>query len=180
MASSPPTREDVMAAYGEAMLAAQQFEEAVVGLLGATGEVDAVNASSDGYDVMKRLDAAQQRWDPLFKKTAGQLRNLLGDDDGLADMPLAVDARNLLAHHYLRDHITHLASQDGRKDMLDRLHDTAKQFRAIGASFDRLRLARMSVADLADDHITTPREARSLRYYDPDVDDAVPPEPFGA
>lgn len=176
MTDSPPTREDVLAAYGEAMLAVQQFEEAMVGLLGASAEVDA----TDSDDVMKHLDDAQQQWEPLFTKTAGQLSKLLGYDDPAAEVRLAVNARNLLAHHYLRDHAGHLAAPEGRRAMLDRLHDATARFRAIGADLDRQRLARMNAAGLTDDHITIPSEARRLRYYDPDVDDAVPPEPFVA
>lgn len=129
MADSLPTREDVMAAYGEAMLAVQQFEEAMVGLLGASGEVAA--AQSD--DVMTNLSTAQEQWEPLFTKPAGALCKLLGYKDPAADVRIAVDARNLLAHHYLRDHTEDLDSPKARGAMLDRLHDAAKRFRAIGA-----------------------------------------------
>ena len=68
MADSLPTREDVMAAYGEAMLAVQQFEEAMVGLLGASGEVDAAqsddvmtNLSRPGAVKARRLSSAVRR-----------------------------------------------------------------------------------------------------------------------
>jgi hypothetical protein len=39
-------------------------------------------------------------------------------------------------------------------------------------------MAAMHDADLTDDHVTVPGEARRMRYYDPAGDDAVPPEPF--
>ncbi len=39
-------------------------------------------------------------------------------------------------------------------------------------------MAAMHDADLTDDHVTVPGEARRMRYCDPAVDDAVPPEPF--
>ena len=168
-----------MAAYGEAMLAVQQFEEAMVGLLGARAEIKAVD-TSEIEDMMDRLGETQEQWEPLFSKTAGCLAMLLGYDDPADDVRLAVKARNLLAHHYLRDHGQQLAYEDGRRDMLDRLHAATERFRAIGADFDRERSARMSAAGLTEDHITTPREAREMRHWDPDLDDTVPPEPFAA
>lgn len=168
-----------MAAYGETMLAVQQFEEAMVGLLGASAEIEAVN-TADIENLMERLGETQERWEPLFSKPAGWLARLLGYDDPADDVRLAVDARNLLAHHYLRDHTQQLAYEDGRREMLDRLHVATERFRAFGADFDRERSARMSAADLTEDHITTPREAREMRHWDPDLDDTVPPEPFDA
>ncbi len=36
----------------------------------------------------------------------------------------------------------------------------------------------MHALGLTDDEVTTPSEARRMRYYDPAVDDDVPPEPF--
>jgi hypothetical protein len=39
-------------------------------------------------------------------------------------------------------------------------------------------MAAMHAAGLTEDHVTTPGEARLLRYYDPALDEAVPPEPF--
>ena len=39
-------------------------------------------------------------------------------------------------------------------------------------------MSAMHDAGVTDDHVTTPGEARRMRYYDPGVDDDVAPEPF--
>jgi hypothetical protein len=169
-----PTRDEVLALYGAALHAAQDFEEALVGLLGVRKELSIIER--DAFD---ELDAAYLKWEKLFSWTAGHLSKELRLQAGLADdVERAVAARNLLAHHYLRDHARHFESGPQRAAMASRLRHSADHFQEVRARLEVERLVAMHDAGLTDDEVTTPNEARRLRYYDPGVDDDVPPEPF--
>jgi hypothetical protein len=52
------------------------------------------------------------------------------------------------------------------------------RLRATLPAVEGERMAAMDALGLTDDHVTTPSEARQMRYYDPRVDYGVPPEPF--
>lgn len=146
----------------------------MVGLLGVRNELSII-----ARDAFEELDAAYLWWEELFTWTAGKLRTHLQLDGQLADdVDRAVAARNLLAHHYLRDHTSQLERGPQRRAMGGRLREAAQHFQDIGARLEVERLAAMHQAGLTDDHVTTPSEARRLRYYNPIVDDDVPPEPF--
>jgi hypothetical protein len=169
-----PTRDEVLALYGHAMCAVQAFEEAMVGLLGVRNELSIIER--EAFD---ELDAGYLWWEELFTWTAGRLRNRVQLDRQLADdLDRAVAARNVLTHHYLRDHVRHLESGPQRRAMAVRLRGTAQRFQDIRARLEVERLTAIHKAGLTDDHVTTPSEARRLRYYDATVDDDVPPEPF--
>lgn len=62
--------------------------------------------------------------------------------------------------------------------MAARLREAADRFQDVRARLEVERVAAMHDAGLTDDEVTTPSEARRLRYYDATVDDDVPPEPF--
>jgi hypothetical protein len=174
MDQEDPSRDDVLALYGAAMHAAQDFEEAMVGLLGVRKELSIIER--DAFD---ELDAAYLEWEKLFTWPAGRLSNKLRLEGRLAeDVQRAVAARNLLAHHYLRDHAYHLESGSERAAMAGRLRESTNRFQEVRAKLEVERLAAMHEAGLTDDHVSTPSEARRQRYYDPTVDDDVPPEPF--
>lgn len=171
-------RSGVLALYGEAMLATQRFEQAMVGLVGAWGELE---ASHD----LDAFAGAQDAWDQLYGMSAGRLRKMLENGQRLADPELAwdveraVEARNLLAHHYLRDRELRLGDAEHAADMSERLRAAVQRFDALTARLDVERLAAMHAHGLTDDHVTTPDEARRMRNYDPALDDDVPPEPWG-
>jgi hypothetical protein len=95
----PPSRTQLLALYGEAMLAAQEFEEALAGLLGARRELALIAADELTEEVQEELE---RLWNSVFTRTAGSLRNELGLAGSLGiAVDKAIDARNLLVHHYL-------------------------------------------------------------------------------
>jgi len=177
MEASEPTRDEVLALYGAAMHAAQQLEESMAGLVGVARELS-VHAQA-GLDATEEWEKLERLWEDVFTWSGGRLKKELGLAGQLGeDVERAIRARNLLAHHYLRDHATHLDEGSKRAAMAARLRDAAERFQAVAASLEVERMASMHAAGFSDDHVTTPSEARRLRYYDPALDDAVPPEPF--
>ena len=172
----PTSRTQLLALYGEAMLAAQEFEEALAGLLGVRRELALIAADELTEEVQEELE---RLWNSLFTRTAGSLRNELGLAGGLGiAVDKAIDARNLLAHHYLRDRAVRLSQDCLEGGDLGRLETTTERFRHLAQRLDVERFAAMHEAGLTDDEVTTPGEARRIRYYDPRLDDEVPPEPF--
>jgi hypothetical protein len=169
-----PTREEVLALYGNAMHAAQDFEEAVVGLLGVRTEVSIIErAASD------ELDPAYREWGELLTWPTGRVSNALRLQSRLTgEVQRALAARNLLAHHYLRDHSRHLESACQRAGMARRLRESANRFREVQVKLAAEGLAALHAAGLADDHASIAGEAHLLRCYDPALDADVPPEPF--
>ena len=170
-----PTRDVVLAAYAAAMLAAQQLEEAMVGLVGITHDLDLWKRGENASD----FDRLEQGWESLFDLTAGQLlQKLQVDDDLAADIQQAVTARNLLAHHYMRDHKTRLTSAVHRATYVSSLQSATKKFTDLSGRIETERFTAMHAAGVTDDEVFTPEEVRRMRYYDPTIDDDVPPEPF--
>jgi hypothetical protein len=171
-----PTRQEVLALYGEAMIAVQRFEQAMIDLLGARKELPLrgdTDPSSEEEDELERF------WEKLFTWPAGQLRSALKLPPAVdVEIGEAVEARNLLAHHYLRDHEAELQGPSGRTEMASTLHSAAERFQALMAGLEAERLSLMHDADRTDDHINIASEVRRMRYYDPALDDSVPPEPF--
>jgi hypothetical protein len=173
-----PTREEILALYGAAMRAAQDLEEAMAGLVGVRSELSVI-ARNDLAPSPEQIEALERIWEDLFAWPAGRLRNELKLGGQLGeDLERAVRARNLLAHHYLRDHGPDLEVGPKRAAMATRLRDAAEHFQSVTACLEVERMVVMHTAGLTDDHVTTPSEARRMRYYDPALDDAVPPEPF--
>jgi hypothetical protein len=158
------------------ILAAQEFEEALAGLLGVRRELALTAADQLTEEVQEELE---RLWDGLFTRTAGSLRNELGlaGSLGLA-VDQAIAARNLLAHHYLRDRAIRLSQDCFGADDLARLETTTERFRHLAQRLDVERFAAMHEAGLTDDEVTTPGDARRIRYYDLSLDRDVPPEPF--
>jgi hypothetical protein len=175
MREEAPSPSEVLAVYGEAMLEAQRLEEAMVGLLGVRAELDA--AERQDWEEFTR---AQEAWEGLFTMTAGRLRTLLALEGELGDeLERAVDARNLLTHHYLRDRGWALNHQPAeRKRMAAALRASAERFHALAQRLDGERLRAMEEHGLTEDHVTTPGEARNLRYWNPTTDEIEPPEPW--
>lgn len=171
-----PTRDEVLALYGSAMLAAQDFEEAMVGLVGVRTEISIVErAASD------QLDGAYREWGELFTWPTWRVSNALRLQGQLAeDVQHASAARNLLAHHYLRDHSRHLESGSQRAVMARRLRESATRFREVQARLAVEGLSALHAAGLINDHVSAARGADRLRCYDPALDADVPPEPFAA
>lgn len=173
-----PTRGEVLALYGEAMLAVQQLEEAMVGLLGVRKELS-VLMQRDLEPISEDVREFERCWEGLFSQTGGYLRGELRLAGQLGqEVERAVRARNLLAHHYLRDHKNDLDKSSGRSAIATRLGASADRFRELAARIDVEHMAALQAAGLSDDHVTTVGEARRMRYYDPALDDAVAPEPF--
>jgi hypothetical protein len=113
--SEPPTREQVLVLYAEAMHAAQDLEEAIVGLIGTHREIAAIERDDD-YDPYEFLDGT---WSELFGLTAGKLRTQPELTVEIAErLRSSVTARNLLAHHYLRDHAVMIQRPTGRRASL--------------------------------------------------------------
>ena len=159
------------------MLAVQQFEEALVGLIGTTGELAAVEETD--FAALQMPDYPWEEWVRLFKLPAGELSKRTGLAHALAkDVERAITARNRLAHHYLRDRVDEMRSTEGRSQMHVRLLDAKARFFAVRTALTDELAARMRTAGLTDDHVTLSDEARRLRYYDPELDRDVPPEPF--
>jgi hypothetical protein len=174
--SEPPTREQVLVLYAEAMHAAQDLEEAVVGLIGTRREIA---ARQNGLPTNEEYDELEQMWIELFELTAGTLKTKPEISAELAgELGAAVTARNLLAHHYLRDHAATIGTPPGRQAIAKHLIKARERFLALWARVESERFSAMHDAELDDDRITTPGEARQMRYYDPRVDNFVPPEPF--
>lgn len=172
------SREGVLALYAAAMLAAQELEEALVGLLGVRGEL-AILMRRDSGPTAADGDEVERLWEDLFRRPAGGLvRDLKLAGELGRDVQDAVTARNLLAHHYLRDHAFDLTRAPARSVIAGRLRAALERLRATSAAVAVERMVAMHELGLTDDHVTTPREARLMRYYDPSVDDAVVPEPF--
>lgn len=172
------TRDQVLALFGEAMLAAQQLEEALVGLLGVRREIAVLTRDDFGQSIEDN-EEIERIWERLFRRTAGALvKELKLSGDLGRDVEDAVQARNLLAHHYLRDHAVDLDRESMRSAMAGRLRMAVERFRATAAAIEVERMVAMHALGLTDDHVTTPGEARLYRYYDPSVDGYVPPEPF--
>jgi hypothetical protein len=172
MDGQSPSRADVLALYGEAMVEAQRLEQSMVGLLGARAELDA--AAREDWDEFGR---AQQAWETLFRRTGGTLRRRLELNGELGDeLERAVHARNNLAHHYLRDRLWELDRSDERQGIAASLRETTDRFRALATRLDDERRRAMASLGVTDDHITTPDEARLYRYWDPSNDDYVAPE----
>lgn len=164
-----PSREDVLALYGEAMTESQRLEQSMVGLLGARAELDAA-ARED----MEEFGRAQQAWERLFSVTAGTLRQRLALEGELGDeLERAVHARNNLAHHYLRDRQWELDRADKRHGIAVSLRETVERFRELATRLDDERRMAMAALGLTSDHITTPDEARLYRYWDPSTDEYV-------
>jgi len=170
---SPPSRAEVLCAYGEAMLAAQELEDAMAGLLGARRQLE-LHDSTELYKI----------WDEIFTSTAGVLRKKLDLPGALGDeLQEAVTARNLLAHHYLRDRFYPEGSKTGN---VDKLRKAAERFRALVRRIDDERADFFKAEGLADDPVLTPDDMISSaadmrrwdRNYDPTEDTDVPPEPF--
>jgi hypothetical protein len=174
------TREQVLALFGEAMLAAQQLEEALVGLLGVRREL-AVFVRGEFGLTAEDGDEVERVWEGLFRRPVGALLKQLKLAGELGrDVEDAVGARNLLAHHYLRDHVSALDCAATRPAIAGRLRTAVECFRATSAAIEVERVDAMHALGLTEDHVTTPGEARLDRYYDPRVDDYVAPEPFQA
>jgi hypothetical protein len=166
-------RHEILALYGQAMLEAQLFEEALVGLLGVRGEVEAVER--DEIEEVGDLDA----WESLFTLPAGNVARQLGLAGNLGDqVRQGIEARNLLAHHYLRDWESRLDAPEYQRQMIEDLQRTIEQFRSIATAVEAERVDAMHSAGLTDDHLTIAGEARRLRNYDPAIDDDRPPHPF--
>jgi hypothetical protein len=172
MDGQSPSRANVLALYGEAMVESQRLEQSMVGLLGVRAELDA--AAREDWDEFGR---AQQAWERLFSVPAGRLRQRLALEGELGDeLELAIHARNSLAHHYLRDRQWELDRAYERQGMAASLRETVDRFRALASRLDDERQEAMAALGLTDDHITTPDEARLYRYWDPSSDDYVAPE----
>jgi hypothetical protein len=175
---SEPTRGEVLALYAEVMLAMQQFEESLVGLLGVRRELAIIMRPEFGTTV-EDGEEIERLWEGLFRRTAGALVNDLQLTGQLGrEVESAVKARNLLAHHYLRDHAYDLDRGAARSAMCASLRAALERFRSISAAVEVERMVAMHALGVTDDHVTTPGDARRMRYYDPRVDDDVVPEPF--
>jgi hypothetical protein len=173
-----PTREEVLSLFGETTLAVQELEEAMAGLIGAHRELVILGDDPLSDDAGDRLEAA---WRDVFNLTAGKLRTELRLDGALGQqLEDAVDARNLLVHHYLRDRSAALDSDAERAAMATSLGEALERFRAVRAGLDVERLSAMHDAKLDDDYVTSPGEARRIRYYDPELDESVPPDLFAS
>jgi hypothetical protein len=101
------------------------------------------------------------------------LEGELGDE-----VERAVRARNLLAHHYLRDRQWGLEHPAQRERLAVALVESAERFRALADRLDADRQAAMDKHGLNEDHITIPDEARAFRYWNPYTDAIEPPEPW--
>jgi hypothetical protein len=156
------------------MCEAQRLEEAMVGLLGVRGELAAI-ATED----FEQLECAQRKWERLFALTGGKLRTLLELEGELGEeVERAVYARNVLAHHYLRDRVWDLDRPAERKKMAATVIESAERLRALAVRLDVERRRAMEQHGVTDDHVTTPAEARGWRDWDPATDVIVPPEPW--
>jgi hypothetical protein len=177
MEGQSPSRADVLAQYGEALLAAQELEEAMVGLIGVRAELAV--AASEPFD-MEEFSRAQEAWEHLFALPAGRLGKLLALEGEVGgEVERAVCARNMLAHHYLRDRASQLEGQPAERDQMAAiLAGSAERFRALADRLDAERLSAMAEHGLTEDHITLPHEARQNRYWNPNTDDYEPPEPW--
>lgn len=174
MAVTTQGRDEILVTYSEAMLEAQHLEEALVGLLGVREELEAAGSASE----MDPISAVEE-WEELFRLPAGGLARRLELAGNLGDeVKHAIEARNLLAHHYLRDHETRMDSADRRGGMVADLERARERFGALAAKVEAERFAAMHEHGVTDDEVTTPGEARRLRYYDPGAEDAIPPVPF--
>jgi hypothetical protein len=167
-------RVDVLCAFGDAMLAAQTLEEAMAGLLGARREILLVDTKLMSADFGPERE---EIWGEIFSATAGSLRSQLGLTGELGEeLKRAVAARNLLAHHYLRDRF--FAGGPGTGDV-SKLKDAADRFLALARAVVQERDALLRAKGLSEDEISTVVDVRRWeRNYDPRVDWDVPPEPF--
>ena len=167
-------RADVLCAYGDAMLAAQTLEDAMAGLLGARKEILLVDTKLASADFNRDREKI---WEDVFGAPAGRLRSQLGLTGELGEeLKRAVGARNLLAHHYLRDRF--FAGGPGTGDV-SKLKDAADRFLALARAVEQERNALLRAKGLSEDEISTVVDVRRWeRNYDPSVDGDVPPEPF--
>lgn len=174
MNASSKNHADILALYGEAMLQVQHFEEALVGLLGVRREIEAA-AVDEITDAIESMDA----WSALFTLPAGRVAQCLALPGKLGDrIRRGIEARNLLAHHYLRDWESRLDIPMHRQQTIEDLQRASENFRSLAAAVETERFEMMHNADLTDDELTTPEEARRLRHYDPAFDNDEPPRPF--
>lgn len=173
MSVDPTTnrRTEALASYGEAMLAVQELEEQMVGLVGLRREL------ASQIDQAADDNKHEAVWEDLFTWPAGRLRNELEVGEQLArEVEQAISARNLLAHHYLRDRVARLGRES--EDMVATLIAATARFRQVANRIEVERFAAMHNAGVTDDHVSIPSEARRMRYHDPTLDDEPPPEPF--
>jgi hypothetical protein len=170
---SLPSRAELLCAYGEAMLAAQELVDAMASLLGARRQLEP-HDSTELYKI----------WHEIFTSTAGALRKKLDLPGALGDeLQEAVSARNLLAHHYLRDRFYRGGSKTGNAD---KLRTAAERFRALARRIDNERAEFFRAEGLTNHPVLTPDDMISSaedmrrwdRNYDPTEDIDVPPEPF--
>ena len=91
-------------------------------------------------------------WERLFMLPAGELARRLGLSGRLEGrVRCGIDARNRLAHHYLRDWDSRLESPEYRSQVIDDLRLAVERFRSFAAAVATERLATMHSAGLTDD-----------------------------
>lgn len=129
----------VLAEYGRTMLVVQLFELNLLGLV-------QMNQPEPPKDV--QFDEAWKQVEPLFRKTAGQLRKELEKqgsvpDDLLEELQVAVNTRNTLAHYYLLEYrMDKLVNRRARHDAIETLRFARDKFREVGGRLDALTKER--------------------------------------
>jgi hypothetical protein len=129
----------VLAEYGRTMLAVQLFELNLLGLV-------QMNQPEPPEDV--DFGEAWKQVEPLFRKTAGQLRKELEKqgsvpDDLLEELQVAVNTRNTLAHSFLLTYrMDKLVNRRARHDAIETLRIARGKFREVGGRLDALTSER--------------------------------------
>lgn len=124
----------VLLAYGRTMLSVQLFELSLRGLVQSETELP------EGG-----LEEAWAVIEPLFRMTAGQLKNRLAleDEDLLEELTTAVSTRNTLAHEYLLLYRMRAALEDRPPgDAVAELEMIADKFDVLTQQLDELTAER--------------------------------------
>jgi hypothetical protein len=153
--SSTPLPDDVLAAYGRAMMAVQAYERGLAMLVLASTRKESGRPIKDAADFTRTLARTERRLEHLFQRaTPSEMRKLLPDgfDPAVkAELELLIPIRTRLAHRYL---VELIATGVGDGDPRPVIAELDAMFEQFTVASHRLVAAQDSVSPA---HPTPPR-----------------------